>query len=138
MEFHSTKYLAVVTNAMPETKHLKELLKCMFHNLETEIVIASIGQSKGNKHMAKPTSEKMVVKGQGKTYSEMLKIMKSNIDVESLYFKIENIRKTAERALMFEMKCQIFLKKVLKKSIMNQISKSTRTTYYMLQIFIPQ
>lgn len=48
----------------------------------------------------------MVIKGQGRTYSEKLKDMKSNIDIASLELKTKNIRETSKGDLILELEGQ--------------------------------
>lgn len=126
LKLHPTDKLTVVTNGQgTDFGRLRKLLECVFYNLDNQIVIASAGQDKGSKQMSTSKSEKMVIKGQGKTYAELLKDIKSNVDVDSLGVKIKNIRKTGKGDLMFEVEGQRREANILKEEIKKKVENAS-------------
>lgn len=102
MMVHPTKRLTVVPNGVVNVEQLRKLAECVFHRTNVEIIIVGTTQHKKIKQSSKANTGRIIVKSQDKSYADLLKDIKTNVDVDKLGVKIKNIGKTGKGDLMFE------------------------------------
>lgn len=120
---HPTQKLTVVSNRYTKPAHLRKNFECAFYNLNIQIIL--VGECSNNAQSPKPSSGKLIVKSQEKSYAELLKNIKERIDVDSLGVKIKNIRKTGKGDLMFEIDGQRKQVNTLKEEIKKKVEEAS-------------
>lgn len=78
----------------------------------------------------------MVVKSHGKTYGELLKDIKSNIDVDRLDVKIKNIRKAGKWDIMFEVQGQRSKVNILNMDIKKRVDNASEIKIHSKENFL--
>ncbi|CAH1188762.1 unnamed protein product [Phyllotreta striolata] len=124
----------IVTNAgKMDLGYARKILEYLFRKSEKKLIILNTKKkSTQNKPEGQPTTrtktDAIVVKHQGKTYAELLKEVKANIDIKKTGVKIDKVRKTNNGDLLLEVKDKSTVTKL--KTEINDRMKGVQT-YHM-------
>lgn len=93
---HGTKKLNVVTLGNISEDYLRKCCEYIFHNSRTSITIITKNRPRGKQGQIKSKreeTEKLIVRAEGKTYAELVKSAKGNVDIGQLGVKVKSIKK---------------------------------------------
>lgn len=87
----------------------------------------------GNKSRESQNTGKIIVKSEGETYANLVKKIKTNIDITQTGVKIKSLRKTLKGDLLLEVeggeeKTKTMMRKIAEKNLFNEIVVTGRST----------
>lgn len=106
-----TKSIKIATLGQLSMDYLRKCVEYVFHDTGCKVTIITMTNKglerrkpgrEGNKRMKGPGFEKIIVKAQGKTYTDLLRSVKNNVNVDEAGIRIKALRKTNSGDLLLE------------------------------------
>lgn len=116
--------LAVAGNC--ELEYIRKCSEFVFHGTDRKVDIIRSGVRKKDKPIGLGT-EKIFIRSEGKQYADVLRTIKSNVDIDRVGVKIKTIKKTYNGDIMLEVQGGKAKAEALMQEIQNK-NDSTRVT----------
>ncbi|CAG9818521.1 unnamed protein product [Phaedon cochleariae] len=122
MKVHPTDKIHIMMTEGLKDDGPRKILEYVFQNEEINITLIgrTLGDTNKSKHKFSP--EKMIVKCGGTTYADMLRDIRTNVDISRMGVNVKTIRKTAKGDLMLELEGGKGKANVLKEEIIKKIN----------------
>lgn len=141
MSVHPTDKVNILLHERLSASYLRKICECVFYNTEVNITVMTIGNATKKQKIkpSKPEVGKVVVKKGDSTYADLLKAVKSNVDINKVGVQVASIRKTGSGDMLLcveggKKKADI-LKEAISKKVGNAVKvTNNETTLHILDI----
>lgn len=138
MEVHPTDNLNLILNERLNLNYMRKIIEHVFYSTSLKIRLMT-AESRPKTQMEKqsrPQVGKVVVKRGDSTYAELLKSVKSKVDIAKVGVQVKTIRKTAKGDLLLEVQGGMQKADRLKEAIKKDVGKDVKITNNEVTIHI--
>lgn len=130
MQVHPTPKLNFLLNERQNQDYVRKITEYIFYNtaLESTIMTTKTIPKVQKKQELKAQVGKIVVKRGDSTYAELLKTVKSQIDITKVGVQVKALRKTAAGDLLLEVKGGVQKAGILKEAIKEKVDREVKLT----------
>ncbi|KAI4467919.1 hypothetical protein MML48_2g00006521 [Holotrichia oblita] len=121
---HKTKKIHAVTMGNLDSDYIRKCSECVFRDTEKEVQVMTNQTDTARRHKLisrtqATKNEKIIIKAEGKTYSDMLRTIKQNVNIDEVGIKVKTIKKIARGDIMMEVQGGKDKAEALRREIQN-------------------